>query len=108
MGSNVKMPTPCGKGHFIYYPAALAQEGIQGRFYWFMSACECDIAYLIHVEHDGAHVKSADTPEHIKAEYKALAEEEVSYRDTAGAFICKRDASNRPSRPQPTTGRSQL
>ncbi|RFA17623.1 hypothetical protein B7R25_17175 [Subtercola boreus] len=66
IGSMIEMPTLCGK-HVAYYPADLFFEAQQGRFYWFMTGCECGIGYLIHTEHDGAHTKAAETPEQIGA-----------------------------------------
>jgi hypothetical protein len=50
-------------------PACLGSQKVQrGRFYWFMTACECGTAYLIHTENDGEHAKAADTPECIEAQ----------------------------------------
>ena len=91
-GSMVEMPAPCGKVHVVYYPAMLAEEGMRGRAHWFMTACECGVAYLVHTERDGAHVKSAGEPDRIEAEYKALAGRELMLRGGAdGNFVCKQD-----------------
>jgi hypothetical protein len=91
VGSMIELPTLCGK-HLVYYPAMLVTEAIHGRFYWFMSACECGTAYLVHTEADGAHMKSADTPERIEAQYEDLPGLELLFRDSNGDLVCKREA----------------
>ncbi|WP_395639725.1 hypothetical protein [Pseudolysinimonas sp.] len=92
VGTALRMPTPCGKGHFIFYPAAFAQDGMQGRFLWFHVSCDCGIAYLIHVRDDGAHVRSAGEPGRIVAEFEDLPGEELVYDDGTVPFTCKRDS----------------
>jgi hypothetical protein len=89
VGAMIEMPAPCGKGHVIYYPAVLAQEGMLGRGHWFMTACECEVAYLVHTEHDGAHVKCAGEADRIDREYEALRGRELVLRDVGGDFVFK-------------------
>ena len=73
-------------------PAVLVKEAIHGRSYWFMSSCECGTAYLVHTEADGAHVKSADTPERIEAHYEDPPGLELLFRDNSnGQFVCRRE-----------------
>lgn len=93
IGSMVEMPTPCGQGHVIYFPSVLAEEGMRGRFHWFKTECKCCVAYLVHTERIGAHVKSAGDPERIAMEYDALAGPELIYRDSSFEFGFKGDAS---------------
>jgi hypothetical protein len=100
VGSALKMQTPCGVGHVIFFPARLAQEGLQGRFHWFTSACECGTAYLVHVERDGAHFRSAGPAGRIETMYEELPGEEFLLSDGMGPFFCKQDEQNRSSRPQ--------
>jgi hypothetical protein len=75
----VELPTICGQ-HVVYYPTDLVHEAMRGRFYVFMTACECPTAYLIHTEADGAHCKAADTAEAISAMYEGLPGPERSGR----------------------------
>ncbi len=90
-GSMVEMPTPCGRGHVIYYPIALAHEGMRGRGHWFMTACECGVAYLVHTERDGAHVKSAGESERVELEYEALVGQELVIQGPSSDFVYKQD-----------------
>lgn len=91
VGTALKMPAICGKGHFIYYPAALALEGQKGRFLWFVVSCDCGLAYLVHARDDGAHIRSADDPEVVMSQYEALPGDELIYDDGSVPFFCKRD-----------------
>ncbi|TFB83601.1 hypothetical protein E3O44_17145 [Cryobacterium algoricola] len=93
VGLMVEMPTPCGQGHTIYFPSALAEEGMRGKFHWFKTECKCGIAYLVHTERTGAHVKSAGEPVRIAVEYDTLAGSELIYRDSSFEFGFKEDAS---------------
>ncbi|WP_442542587.1 hypothetical protein ACSBOX_11590 [Arthrobacter sp. KN11-1C] len=89
VGSMVKLPTLCGK-HVTYYPASLVEEALCGRFYWFKASCDCDqIAYLVRTESDGAHAKSADTPERVAAQYDALPGPELVIENPNGRFVVK-------------------
>ena len=88
----VELPTTCGQ-HVVYYPTDLVHEAMRGRFYVFMTACECPTAYLIHTEADGAHCKAADTAEAISAMYEGLPGEEYVIEDEHGVFTCKRVAT---------------
>jgi hypothetical protein len=97
VGGMVKLPTICGK-HVVYYPAGLVDEAMHGRFYAFMTSCECALAYLIQTEPDGAHCKAADTAEVISELYESLPGEECVIEDEYGAFPCKR---LEPSGPTP-------
>jgi hypothetical protein len=83
--------------HVVYYPTDLANEAMRGRFYAFMTACECPTAYLIHTEADGAHCKAADSANAISALYESVQGEEYVIEDEHGMFTCKRLAT--PSGP---------
>lgn len=86
---KIKVPTVCGK-HSYYYPKALLAEARRGRYYAFVTACECPVAYLIHMEADGVHCRAAGEPTGVSAMYEDLPGEELILRDHAGEFICKR------------------
>jgi hypothetical protein len=88
-GSMVEMPTPCGRQHVVYYPAVLAEAGMRGTFHWFWTECECGVAYLVHTESTGAHVKSAGDRERIVAEYESLPGRDRMFQDGNGAFTYK-------------------
>jgi hypothetical protein len=92
----VELPTICGQ-HVVHYPTRLVNDAMRGRFYAFMTACECPTAYLIHTEVDGAHCKAADTAEAISALYESLPGEEYVIADQHGLFTCKQLAT-RPER----------
>ncbi|MFF2299666.1 hypothetical protein [Arthrobacter sp. NPDC058127] len=93
-GSMVKLPTLCGK-HVTYYPASLVNEALRGRFYWFKASCDCDnIAYLVHTESDGAHAKSADTPERVASQYDTLPGRELVIESPNGSFVVKVDLNS--------------
>lgn len=85
----VQLPTMCGK-HHVFYPADLVTEARRGRFYQFMTMCECGVAYLVETEPDGAHCKEADQPEVILSIYESLEGKEREFRDHGGTFTCKR------------------
>lgn len=85
----IRLPTLCNK-HFVFYPSALVQEAMRGRFYAFATMCECEMAYLVETEPDGAHCKAAATPEAISELYENLPGDEVHIGDHGGGFICKR------------------
>lgn len=86
---KIKVPTVCGK-HSYYYPQALLAEAHHGRYYAFVTGCECPVAYLIHMEADGVHCRAAGEPTGVSAMYEDLPGEEFILRDHAGEFICKR------------------
>jgi hypothetical protein len=88
-GSMIELPTICGK-HVVYCPAVLATEAMPGRFYTFITSCECGNAYRIETEADGAHCKAAGDPAVIGKQYKALPGEEYVIEDEGGSFWCKR------------------
>ncbi|MGV8883833.1 MAG: hypothetical protein ACOH19_16925 [Rhodoglobus sp.] len=90
VGAVIELPLLCGK-HVAYYPADLVHEAQRGRFYWFMTSCECGKAYLIHTESNGAHAKAADIPERIEAEYEAIVGTEFELESLDGGFVVKRD-----------------
>jgi hypothetical protein len=90
VGSMVELPALCGK-HVTYYPAGLVEEALRGRFYWFVTMCDCDLAYLVHTESDGAHAKSADTLEVITAQYASLSGRERVIASAHGPFKVKSD-----------------
>jgi hypothetical protein len=93
VGGMVELPTICGK-HVGYYPSVLVDEAMRGRFYAFITSCECELAYLIHTEADGAHCKAADALEVIGELYESLPGEEYLIEDTGGSFVCRRLADH--------------
>jgi hypothetical protein len=99
VGSMVELPTICGK-HVVYYPRVLVDEAMRGRFYGFMSSCECGTAYIIETEADGAHCKAAGTPEAIGERYKQLPGEEYVIEDEGGKFTFKRLADRSRRHPR--------
>ncbi|MBF4514154.1 hypothetical protein ITJ66_16840 [Plantibacter sp. VKM Ac-2885] len=88
VGSIVSLPLLCGK-HVDHYPADLVYEAQRGRYYWFMTSCECGMAYLIRTESDGAHVKAAEPAELIAERYGELEGAEYKIQGEAGAFTVK-------------------
>jgi hypothetical protein len=90
VGSMVELPLICGE-HVAFYPGVLMHEAtIWGRFYAFISACDCGRAYLIETEADGAHCKAAGDPAAIAARYETLPGREFLVEDDGGMFVCKR------------------
>jgi hypothetical protein len=87
-GSIVTLPLLCGK-HVGYYPADLVYEAQRGRYYWFMTSCECELAYLIRTESDGAHVKAAEPAELIAERFGELDGAEYEIQGDAGTFTVK-------------------
>jgi hypothetical protein len=94
VGGMVELPVICGK-HAVYYPGVLVSEAMGGRFYAFMTSCECELSYLVLTEPDGVHCKAADTAQAIGALYESLPGEEYLIEDGGGAFVCKRQPSPR-------------
>jgi hypothetical protein len=84
----VALPTLCGK-HVAYYPSVLIGEAMTGRFYAFVTSCDCGIAYLIHTEPDGAHCKAAGDPADIAERYDQLPGEEGTFTNGSVTFKCK-------------------
>lgn len=89
VGSMLRMPTPCGNNHFVYYPAYLAHQGMRGKYHWFYAACPC-ATYLVRTERDGAHVKSAGKPDRVLAEFDQLPGPLLQI----GPFSYKKDVSS--------------
>jgi hypothetical protein len=94
VGSVIELPLMCGE-HVVYYPADLVLEAQRSRFYWFMTFCDCGTAYLIHTENDGAHAKSAGTPEQVVAQDEAIVGDEFELESSDGGFVVKREVSVR-------------
>ena len=88
VGSMVELPTICGE-HVVYYPEALVEEALRGRSYTFMTSCDCEKAYLIQTEADGAHCKAVGTPAAVGELYDALPGDEFILEDENGRFVCK-------------------
>ncbi|MFB7438328.1 hypothetical protein ACFC01_08360 [Streptomyces mirabilis] len=86
---KVRVPALCGK-HSFSYPIALLEEVHRGRFYAFVSGCECPRSYLLHTESDSVHYKAAGAADGISQMYEDLAGEEFFIRDQTGTFPCKR------------------
>ena len=89
-GALVELPLMCGR-HVAFYPALLVAAAQKGRFCWFMTSCDCGVAYLIHTEAAGAHAKEAETPAEIAAIYEALPGRELELASSAGRFFYKED-----------------
>ncbi len=75
--------------HEVYYPAELVQEAFRGRFYAFMTSCECS-AYLIRTDSDRVRFRGAGDAEGIAAMYADLPGRDIVIRDGRGEFHCKR------------------
>jgi hypothetical protein len=78
----------------------LVAEALRGVFYAFVTQCECEKAYLVQTESDGAHFKAEAVGEARVAligRYEALSGDEVVFGDTRGTFVCKRLAHASPS-----------
>lgn len=88
-GSMIELPALCGK-HVLYYPPALVSEALRGRVHAFITSCECETAYLIHTEADGAHCRAAGPAEGVAAIYDELPGTEMIVEDSNGRFVCKR------------------
>lgn len=89
-GALVELPLMCGR-HVAFYPALLVAAAQKGRFCWFMTSCDCGVAYLIHTEAAGAHAKEAEAPAEIAAIYEALPGRELELASSAGRFFYKED-----------------
>lgn len=88
VGSMIELPTTCGK-HVVCYPDVLVAEAMWGRFYAFMTSCNCKQAYFIQTEADGAHCKASGDPQGIAEMYEALPDLELLIEHEGGIFICK-------------------
>jgi hypothetical protein len=88
-GTTIALPAICGRCE-VQYPAVLAAEAQAARYSAFVTRCECDIAYLVMTEPDGAHVKAAGSAGPIAARYEHLVGEEIDLRDENGVFVFKR------------------
>jgi hypothetical protein len=86
---KVRVPALCGQ-HSFFYPIALFEEVRRGRFYAFVTGCECPRSYLIHTESDGVHYKAVGAADGISQMYEDLAGEELFIRDEMGVFACRR------------------
>ena len=87
-GRTVELPAICGK-HVVHYPKSLVRRAAVGRFYYFMTACECGTTYLVRTQTDGAHFKAADSFDAIALMYEDLPGEEFAVSDAGGTFVCK-------------------
>lgn len=89
VGSMVELPAPCGR-HVVYYPAELARRAIQQRtISVFETFCECDVAYLVATQPDGAHFRAEGPPVQIMERYEALPWPEGAIADPNGIFRFK-------------------
>lgn len=88
-GSMLKQPVPCGQ-HYIYFPAVLAQKAmLDGKRYAFVTKCECDIAYLIVLEADGAHFRNDGNIEHMTEVIERLEGDDYEFDDENSNFSFK-------------------
>lgn len=90
----IEVPAVCGE-HVLRFPPALIAEAMRGRFYAFISACECPMAYLMQTKRESTNFKAAGDPLEISAMYEELDGEEFVYEDAAGSFVCKRIPAGR-------------
>jgi hypothetical protein len=87
--SMLRQPTLCGK-HYIFFPAALAHQAERhGHRFAFSAACECNIAYLIMLEHDGVHFRADGDLELIERLVKELDGHEYAIEDRNTIFTYK-------------------
>ena len=93
VGGTVQVPAACGR-HVFHYPVSLLNEAQRGRFYGFMTGCDCPMAYLIELESDGAHCKAAGSSESISEIYEKLPGDEFWIRGEAGSFFFKRSVAS--------------
>jgi hypothetical protein len=89
VGSMVELPLICGE-HVVYYPGALVDDAMRGRFYAFMTSCDCERAYLIETASDGARCKAAGSGSEIGELYGTIKGDEYAMADENGRFFCKR------------------
>src|SRR6266704_5628059 len=83
----------------------LATEAMRGRFYAFITSCECGTAYRIETEADGVHCKAAGDPAAISEQYEALPVRSTSSTTRAaasGASRCRVPPSAGWSRDAPS------
>lgn len=88
LGSMVELSLACGE-HIAYYPSVLVSEAAEGRFYAFVTSCECPLGYLIETEADGAHCKAAGSYALVVERYGAAEGDEYVFEDEIGQFFCK-------------------
>jgi hypothetical protein len=88
VGSMVELDMICGE-HVTYYPGALVDEAMRGRFYAFVTSCECGVTYLIETKSDGAHCKGSGTGDAVGRRYAALPGDERIIEDQNRFFFCK-------------------
>jgi hypothetical protein len=89
VNGRVQVPALCGT-HVVHYPIALLGEVMQGRFYAFMTQCDCEVTYLMQTEPDGTHCKAAGDAEWVTDIYEDLPGDRGFIPDRAGSFDCKR------------------
>ena len=85
----IDLPAPCGR-HVLNYPSALVGEAMLGRDYAFVTSCDCEDAYLVHLEADGAHYRLVGSAEGVAATYDAIPGSELVIEDSNGMFVVKR------------------
>lgn len=84
----IALPTPCNNK--VYYPAKLAQMGMQGKFSLFHTiAHESGIAYLCTTQPDRIRIRAAGNPDDIIALYETPTWKEVKIEDKNGVFFYK-------------------
>ena|ERR1019366_1908324 len=66
VGDKIELTCPC-MVHVIYYPATLAMMGSRGNCNVFMTACECQVAYIVTNEPDAPHFRMHGDPGDIEA-----------------------------------------
>lgn len=83
VGDTVQLPTPCGKGHFAFYPGELVRWAQLGHFCCFVVQCECDIAYFVVTRRTKASFVHCGAVEQIRVIYERQtgAEHRLDYCD---------------------------
>ena len=88
-GAMLRQPVPCGQ-HYIFLPGILALEAMHhGKRYAFLTKCECDIAYLVVLEADGAHFRNDGTMERMIEVIERIKGDEYELEDENGHFFYK-------------------
>ncbi|WP_311215117.1 MULTISPECIES: hypothetical protein [unclassified Arthrobacter] len=88
VGDRVQVPAVCGK-HVFHYPVALLREATRGRFYAFVTRCDCKLTYLMQTEPDGTHCKAVEEVNGATEIYEDMPGDEHVMSDRAGVFVFK-------------------
>jgi hypothetical protein len=94
-GDLVRLATPCGDHHHVYYPRVLVEAGVRGVWHAFLTSCECGKVYLVFTESGGAHFRAEgeetdSSIEWVVQRYEELEGAELVLETAEGEFTCKR------------------